>query len=281
MLGLMPDASSSAASVDINVTITNLDEHTKNKFPREVGKWSRLEINYICVAETVKAFLDLKRYPKFGSGDILARNDAGAALDLLSNNLKGYSGGAVVSHSQFTMILYPLGQQAWNFLDSKALPHSDARLRYHIMAPFIVTPANPVSSKDHIKSGESPSRAISRIALGLDMKRLFEWTYCGEVAKNVFLMFHPRYNDEIALLTTFFQNCGAKVYHGAVEGSWTWFCDKISSGVVLVSPEKHLYQVPRQTLWLHLCTVCFAKTWLCSFIPTFTHITKSRVSPKK
>ncbi len=259
MLGFMPDASSSAASIDINVTITSLDEHTKSKFPKEVGKCPRLEIDYMCVAETVKAFLDLKRYPKFGSGDILPRNDAGAALDLLSNNLKGYSGGAVVSYSQFTMILHPLGQQAWNFLDSKAVPHSGARLRCHIMAPFVLTPANQVSSKDHINPSETPSRAISRIALSLDTKRLFEWTYCGEVGKNVFLMFHPRHKDEIALLTTFFQGCGAKVYHGAVEGSWTWFCDKISSGVVLVSPEKHLYQVHKQTLWLHLCTVCFAK----------------------
>lgn len=263
MLRITPNASSSSECIDIDVTITSLDECTKSMFPNEFGTLPQLAINYICVAETVNAFLDVNKYSKFGVGHIIARNDSTAALDLLSNNLKAYSGGAVVCRSEFTMILYPLGQQAWNFLESRALPQPGAKLRCHVMAPFAPTPFNQINSRNLIKLDEPPSLTLCRIALSLDTKRLFEWTYTGEVARNVFLMFHPRYKNEIALLTSFFQGCGAKVYHGGVEGSWLWFCDKLFSGIVLVRFGKYWYQNHYQSLRLHPYASCsLLTTWV-------------------
>ena len=163
-------------------------------------------------------------------------------MDAFVQHLKMHASAALYYHPNFTMVVYPMNDEAWKLFPSNKRIESTAKLRFCIHKPTarVSSPTGPIASFKKRSSSEAPIITLFREVLGITPEGLFTWrdgkTEPEPIKRNVFLMIPPRYKDEVALLHKFLAACEAKV---STMGSWAKFSKlyKSTSGVVLVSPD--------------------------------------------
>lgn len=171
-------------------------------------------------------------------GDIeLASPSAAATLEAYIYALISNISGAIIHCSTFSILVYPPRQECWKFLTPQTAPGPRAKLQFRIIAPL----PPPVPRDERLlrslsKREESDIERAFRILFGVSYDRLSVWPgrTPSRVDKNAFLIIHPRYHEEIDILTRFFHALGVKVYHSNVPGSWEFFTNHITSGNVIV-----------------------------------------------
>jgi len=210
--------------------MTDLDDDAKDWFLGEFAGAGTpcLVMRHICVASMMKAYLDTDRYPVFASGSLSSLENDVLSLKLLSDNLKMYSAGALISQPNYNIIVHPVGGHEWDFLGSDTSePH--AVLSFHITKPFF-TPLADNDSNNH-------GRKI------IDKDKLLASLNNKKALKTVFLIYPTaKHHPELDTLTKTFQDLGINVYHGSVPGAWDYFRTHCDASVVLIHEEFHDYQ---------------------------------------
>lgn len=151
-----------------------------------------------------------------------------------AEELRSRASGFLICHRSFMLVIFPPYQDSWNFLTLKHPPSQHAMLRFHIRTPPHDYELMQQSSLILNESGATDVEVVFRQLFDIDTQKLFDWNGGLTVDKNAFLMFPPRREDEIWLVTRFLQAAGAKVYHGGDSGSWDYFRKHTKSGLILV-----------------------------------------------
>jgi len=218
---------------EIEVLLDFPGEATKANFSERAGRIPEntrlsLDIKTLCIAEMVRRYMDLNKQEIYALGEIMPEDTDDSEIEKLHQTLRSHSGGCIVEHSNFSILIFPASQQSWDFL---RLPKAAAG----ISLQFIVIP--PLEALPEL--GDTP--AVDNSAglqqkqsslVALDHDRLF---HANSRDRNVFLLFHPDYSEQIATLTTSLHKAGATVYLNNEPGSWQYFITKCDSGTIIVS----------------------------------------------
>jgi len=217
---------------ELGVLLEFAGEATKAKFLERAGTSSQgqplaLDIS-LCIAEMMRQYVDLNKQEIYASGEILAHDLDDFEIERLFQTLRSHSGGCMVLSSAFSMLIFPIGQQTWDFLRlPKAGP--GVKLQFVVMPPIQPLPETnePSQMTDAAQLEQEPSSEIV-----LDHDRLF---HANSRERSVFLLFHPLYAEEIEALMTSLHKAGATVYLNSEAGSWVHFTTKCDSGTIIVS----------------------------------------------
>lgn len=198
--------------------------------------WLALTVTNLCIARLIEQCLDLNKQEIFAYGEIVSDNVFDSKIDKLFHTLRSYSGGCTVHREAFTMLIYPSGQQDWDFLKSpKAGP--GIRLQFVVMPPI-----QPMALTKEIAQSADVAEPVwheESPIITLDHDRLF---HAGSRERSVYLLFHPHYQQEIEVLMKSLHAVGATVFLSSEPNSWLHFTTKCESGTIIVS-SIHVYEM--------------------------------------
>jgi len=217
---------------EFGVLLEFADEATKPTFLERAGAASQgpplaLDIS-LCIAEMMRQYMDLNKQEIYASGQIVSEDIDDSEIERLFQTLRSHSGGCMVLDSEFSMLIFPTGQQSWDFLRlPKAGP--GVKLQFVVMPPIQPLPETkgPPQTTDAAQLEQELSSEIV-----LDHDRLF---HANSRERSVFLLFHSNYAEEIEAMMTSLHKAGATVYLNSEAGSWVQFTTKCDSGTVIVS----------------------------------------------
>ena len=178
----------------------------------------------------------------FGAGHIIGFPQTAAAVERMAENLRIRAAGGLFFTKHFTMIIYPTGVGAWNFLDGvPGGTSTEASLRFVMRAPVPhMLEDDPeftaLDPQQTILDGESGINTMFRNIFNIEYGRLIPQVahQPDDSSKSFFLMFPNSFEDEHDLTVKFLEVNDATVYSSNTPGAWNYFCNYVNAGVVLV-----------------------------------------------
>lgn len=221
--------------IELQTRFAGFDLLSRSKFLDTAGPTPVLELEHFCLTEDFRMKFAEEKMESYAFGMVLPDSQSAEAVDMFSERLKLQGGAGVISRHNFSLIVYPVHQDAWKFLDDgKPPPTADARLRFHIFEP-VQPPPETFSVASPIKGKSSYLTTLFRNILGTDMETLSCREGNEAIEKVVFIMWPPGYEDELDLIAEFLQTHEIKVYLSNIKGSWSYFLGKYATGIILVS----------------------------------------------
>lgn len=223
----------------VNAGLNGFSKESRSRFLKELEYHGVPEISHMCSAVDAKSFFPVEKYQKYVEGSILATNASEAMFRKFEESLIAYNAAAVMFHPQFTMFIYQTGQAEFKDLFKPTCkPNGDSRLSFYICAQFeslnMQASTGPPNSEEEVLESPMAEHNPTSEVDGLDDRRIFQW-HSGCLEKHVFLISHPKCDEEMRETISYLQRAGAKVYSSTVKGSWDFFSGRIKSGALIVS----------------------------------------------
>lgn len=216
---------------EVAVFLDFAGEATKANFLTRAGgtpEYHRLnlEVKSLCIAELVRQYMDVSKQEMYASGEIVSEDADDVEIENLFQTLRGHSGGGMIHHSSYSMLIFPTGQQSWDFL---RLPKAGAgiKLQFVVIPPIQALPETAAAQSDSVALQHEQTSTIT-----LDHDRLF---HANSRVRNVFLLFHSNHAEEMEALVQSLHTAGSTIYLGSDPGSWAYFATKCDSGTIIVS----------------------------------------------
>jgi hypothetical protein len=216
----MPDSQARSKVLDLS----------KHRLQADSPSTMVLEIQKMCIAELAREYFDANKQRIITSGDVYPAESEDIQLGNFTETLRSHSAGAMAEDHDFTVFVFPAGQQVWNFLNVKR-PSPGVQLQFTITSPIPTLHSSPSSLQASSEPIEDAPSA-EPLDLKLDAKVLF----AGAPERNAFLMFHPEYRSELDLLMEALHSIGTTVYLLGDAGAWMYFSTKVKYGAVIVHP---------------------------------------------
>ena len=152
-----------------------------------------------------------------------------------------HASGGLFFAPKFTLLIYPTGSTAWNFV-SELFPSEGppAALRFLMRAPIVGL--NPNSAAQHlnlncIMENEGGVNALFHQYFNIEYIKLVPQiaTKKDENPNTFFLMYPPIHSDEHDVLINFLTANNATIYSAHKPGDWDHFTSSVDAGAVLVS----------------------------------------------
>ncbi|KAF2810741.1 uncharacterized protein BDZ99DRAFT_570065 [Mytilinidion resinicola] len=231
---------------EVDVRFMGLDVPTLDELRAALGANPRLTITHNCSPVDWEAYcLEPAIPPRVTVGDVMPSSASDdALLKTYARSLKRHGDLAgVISSEKYTIIVYPAGQEVWNFLSNFGFavsPNASTRkLRFNIRSSMPRFGAT-VQTKDIAKPTDIQTKL--QLGLKLDPDLLFGWIDT-KLEKNVFMFFTEKNRQEMELVTMCLQGMGAKVFQDVTPGSWDYFDKNTKSGVIIFHPDVYEYRV--------------------------------------
>lgn len=260
---------------EFGVVLEFVGEATKASFLERAGTASQsqplaLDITSFCIAEMVRHYMDLNKQEICATGEIVPEDIDDSEVEGLFQTLRSHSGGAMVLNPEFSMLMFPTGQQTWDFW---RLPKAGPGVKLQFVIMPHIQPLPKAKEPSYMTNAQPEQAPSSEIVL--DHDRRF---HANSRDRFVFLLFHPNYAEEIEALMTSLHKAGATVYLNNESGSWVQFTTKCDSGTIIVSFRKGSNVLPIQLLiyrCTHLLTTSIeSRIWLVSLI---SHLSSSLI----
>ena len=223
----------SSGTIAIDVKLAGFTKETRGQFLVLLQGSELLDIAHLCSAEDFRSFFPVERNQKHADGDISPTSDSTSDLAILEDTLRAYQAGAVIFHSRFSMLVYPVGPSGFSdVLKPSMRPSGGTTMRFCIFSPFDPpTLYSKVPEKGITNADEQPKPSTEPSISGLSIKRLFNST----TEKSAFLMFHPQQEGAMSQISTYLAKAGIKLYHSSTPGAWNYFSTDKKAGIVIVS----------------------------------------------
>ena len=164
-------------------------------------------------------------------------------IKVMTDILNLHDSGGIFFAQEFTLLVYPAGNESWKFIDHIFPPHSPKAslrfvMRYPIPELLTYTLMNTsAESKAPIMNGETGPNALFRQYFGVEYAKLLPPAKKkNEHPQTFFLMYPPGLQEECDIIVKFLHANNATVFSAAKTGAWDYFANAVDAGVVLVSP---------------------------------------------
>ena len=164
-------------------------------------------------------------------------------LDSVIDMCRLHAAGLVELNDKYTIIVYPSRMDEWKFIERAGLVASETPLRFQILPPLDVRPAD--SATRSVATIGNASVAVGVEILGLEVARLFPSEEGSVEGHKVMIIMPTGRQVEIDVLTRFFQGLKCKVYQSGTPGAWSYFRSRYTSrSTLVVHPDTHLWEIP-------------------------------------
>ncbi|KAF2182796.1 hypothetical protein K469DRAFT_711489 [Zopfia rhizophila CBS 207.26] len=233
---------------EIEVRLVGFDSTTSGLLTSTIGTCHGLKLSAYCYPTNWRVWV--RGLHDWGTplvGEVLPVRSSSTFsrdLDAYEKHLNEQMMGGVIYHPSFTMLIFPVRELYWDFLNVDSIPiSSSAKLRFHLLREPLLFRAP--SSELMIERPFMDLKTTIGLACKLDFKTLFTWNGGMPLERSAFLCFHPgEHKAELELMTRWLLLHQVEVHTLWIPGSWDCFTQKIAkggTGVVLAHPDFHRY----------------------------------------
>ncbi|KAI9823701.1 MAG: hypothetical protein M1819_001145 [Sarea resinae] len=227
--------------------VTGLDEGSRLEWIRQLGPEADLWFKHSCTADDYKEYLNDSLNYSYGDLQPVGRKAADALEPFIQAMKDHVCGGLYFFRDEVLILIYPVNQHVWNFIDSDRPVSKSVQLRLLLRSPLPSPTLNPEDLSRLVPNPPDPKvpkiEAIWNRIFEIKFRDLLpsQLKKKGHSEREAFLIFPTQHEHELAIILPWLECHSVKVYTSQTWGAWDYFSSYTSCGVILIHPSFYQY----------------------------------------